>query len=319
MKSFVPSPLLVWILVSVTLISGIFILSEVDPVRVHIKQRREELPKKLEKTKKAKTQTDIVFFGDSLLQAVIPSTEIEMNETLSRVISTPVKAVNLAMDGRTPWDLERRSDQILGLNPKIIVIQSDMIVKRRIQREKRLSYFEVKKQRLKNWISYLKNPLMQPIYGSSTNKTKKLLNALSSPAQVDIKILKEKSEQDEIKLERIHQQRAREHWSGQIIGRNSPEFKSSSRFIEKAFSKGIHIIVVETPISETASRYATEEFLQRRKEVVLSLLNEPDSYLQYPKVLPDRFFDDYSHANARGQKVYFKWLTTELGKTLEKK
>ena len=40
MKSSVPSPLLVWILVSVTVISGIFILSEVDPVRVHIKQQR---------------------------------------------------------------------------------------------------------------------------------------------------------------------------------------------------------------------------------------------------------------------------------------
>ena len=319
MKSSVPSPLLVWILVSVTVISGIFILSEVDPVRVHIKQRREELPKKLQRTKKAKTQTDVVFFGDSLLQAVIPPTDIEMNETLSRVISTPVKAVNLAMDGRTPWDLERRSDQILGLNPKIIVIQSDMIVKRRIQREKRLSYFEVRKERLKNWISYVKNPLMQPVYGGSTNKTKKLLYALSSPAQVDIKILKEKGEQDEINLERTHQQRAREHWSGQIIGRNSPEFKSSSRFIEKAFSNGTHIIIVETPISETAARYATEEFLHRRKEVVLSLLNEPDSYLQYPRVLPDRFFDDYSHANARGQKVYFKWLATELGKKLEKK
>ena len=319
MKSSVPSPLLVWILLSVTVISGIFILSEVDPVRVHIKQRREELPKKLQKTKKAKTQTDVVFFGDSLLQAVIPPSDTEMNETLSRVVSTPVKAVNLAMDGRTPWDLERRSDQIVAIEPQNNRHSKRHDCEKENPARKKLSYLDVRKERLKNWISYLKNPLMRPIYGSSSNKTKKLLNALSSPAQVDIKILKEKSEQDELNLEQMHQQRAREHWSGQIIGKKSPEFKSSSRFIEKAFSNGTRIIVVETPISETAALYATDEFLQRRKEVVLSLLNEPDSYLQYPKVLPDRFFDDYSHANARGQKVYFKWLATELGKKLERK
>ena len=104
-------------------------------------------------------------------------------------------------------------------------------------REKRLSYFEIKKQRLKNWISYLKNPLMQPIYGSSTKKTKKLLNALSSPAQVDIKILKENSEQDEIKLERIHQQRAREHWSGQIIAETHRNLNPPVDSLKKHFQR----------------------------------------------------------------------------------
>jgi hypothetical protein len=239
-----------------------------------------------------------------------------MNEALSRAIASRVKAVNLAMDGRTPWDLERRADQILGLHPRIIVIQSDMIVKRRIKREIRPGYFEVKQERLKNWISYVKSPLMSPIYGAPTKKTKELLDALSSPAQIDIKILREKNQQDEIKLEQLHQQRAREHWSGQIISVKSLEFKSSNRFIQKAYANGTHVLIVETPISETASRYASEEYLKQRKEIVLSLLNEPDSYLQYPRVLPDRFFDDYSHANSRGQKVYFKWLAAELAKKL---
>ena len=178
MNSRVPSPLLVWILVFITLVVGIFILSEIDPVRFHIRQRREDLPKKIQKVRKEKARTDVVFFGDSLLQAAIPPGEREINDTLSRALSTPVKTVNLAMDGRGPWDLERRSDQILGLHPKIIVIQSDMLVKRRIQREKPPGYFETKKERLKNWISYIKNPLMKPISGGSTKKSKELLDAL---------------------------------------------------------------------------------------------------------------------------------------------
>jgi hypothetical protein len=317
MKSPVPSPLLVWILVVITIVVGIFILSEIDPVIFHIKQRREELPKKLQKVKKAKAQTDVVFFGDSLLQEAIPPTEEEINAKLSSAASFPVKAVNLAMDGRTPWDLDRRSRQILGLHPKIIVIQSDMLVKRRLQVEEPPGYFETKKIRLRNWISYIKQPLMQPLSKGSPKKSRELLDALSSPARVDIKILKEKNDQDEKILQQVLLERAREHWSGQIISVRSPEFKSSSGFIAKAQSNGTRIVVVETPISQTAAQFATPEYLADRKRVVLALLNDQDKYLQYPKVLPDRFFDDYSHANARGQKAYFKWLAAELAKELQ--
>jgi hypothetical protein len=319
MKPPVPSPLLAWILVFITLIVGIFILSEVDPVRFHIKQRRADLPKKLQKVQKAKARTDVVFFGDSLMQAAIPPTETELNAVLSRAASMQVKAVNLAMDGRSPWDLERRSKQILGLNPRIIVIQSEMIVKRRVVREKALGYFEIKKERLRNWISYVKNPLMQPLSKGSAKKSKELFEALSSPAQVDIKILKEKSHQDQENLKQVHLKRAREHWSAQIIELRSSEFKSIGNFIKRAESNGTHVIVVEMPLSETAARFASKEYFAQRKQIVLTLLNDPNAYIQYPKVLPDRFFDDYSHANVRGEKAYFKWLAVELAKRLAEK
>ena len=84
-------------------------------------------------------------------------------------------------------------------------------------------------------------------------------------------------------------ERAREHWAGQVISSKSAEFKSSSHFIEKALSNGTRVIVVETPLSQTAAQFATAEYLAGRKEVVLALLNDNNAYMQYPKVLPDRF------------------------------
>jgi len=306
----------------ITLIAGIVILIQFDPVFVHIKQRQRELPKKLEKSRKEKKDADIVFFGDSLMQTATPPTEAEINSILTKSASKPVRAVNLSIDGRTAYDLERRADQILRLNPKIIVLQPEMMVGRVTQvKERKPRFLEEQSKRLKDWISYAKSPLIRRyITGGSTKKSQELLDALSSPAQVDIGILKDTNPKEETE-DQIFLRTVREHWTAQRISLRSPEYNYSRNFIQKAVANGARVIVVETPISQTAAQFATEEYLRKRKEVILNLLGGDQSlYLSYPKILPDQFFYDYAHANRKGQKVFFKWLAPMLAqKLLEEK
>ena len=316
MKSFVPSPLFVWKLLLITAIAGIIALIQIDPVLVHIKQRQKELPQKIEKSRKEKKSADIVFFGDSLMQAATPSTETEINSILSKNLNRPVRAVNLSIDGRSALDLDRRADQILRLNPKIIVLQPEMIVGRMANPKEQTSFWVKENQRLKDWINLVKAPLIKRfIAGGSSKKREELIDALASPAQVDISILKDPKQETE---NDVYLRTLRQHWTGQLISTRAPEYSYCRNFIEKALANGSNVIVVQTPISETASKYATQQYLQQRKEIILKLLgNDQNLYLSYPKLLPDNFFYDYVHVNRKGQKAFFKWLALELSQKLQ--
>src|SRR5262249_37333853 len=129
----VPSPLFVWKVILIVVVIAIVVLSRIDPVEIHIKERRESLNKKITTVATAKKETDIVFFGNSLLQAGLPTTETQISAKLTAAAdrSEPIRVVNLAQDGRSSWDIGHRAAQILALNPKIIVIQTEMIVGRR--------------------------------------------------------------------------------------------------------------------------------------------------------------------------------------------
>src|SRR6185436_9716258 len=133
------------------------------------------------------------------------------------------------------------------------------------------------------------------IAGGSSKKREELIDALASPAQVDISILKDPKQETE---NDIYLRTLRQHWTGQLISTRAPEYSYCRNFIEKALANGSNVIVVQTPISETASKYATQQYLQQRKEIILKLLGDDQSlYLSYPKLLPDNFFYDYVHVN----------------------
>jgi hypothetical protein len=319
------SPLFVWFLLLATLVGAAVVLSRIDPIRVHVEQRQKELPKKIEKVKRAKKEVDVVFFGDSLMQFAIPRREDDISKAITTGMPAPraaVKVVNLAMDGRTPLDLARRSDQILGLKPKLVIIQVEMVVNRPPLDRDDAGFIQQQRERLKNWIRYARSPLLKrffPAGEGSGKKKKELLDALSSPAQVDIKLLKGAGEDPtaEESLEQINMRRARERWQGQTVRADSRQYKICREFIRRARSQDTRVLIVETPVSETASNLATKQYLQERRELVLSLLDgDAAGYLQYPEILADKYFDDYSHTNRKGEKVFFAWLAQELAQRL---
>lgn len=328
MQRLVRSPLFVWILVSCTIILAMIVLSQVDAVRVHVKQRQKELPKKIENEKRGNKRIDILFFGNSLMQSAIPAKEVEISKIISRSAfpdsqdAAKLRIVNFAVEGRSAWDIQRRADQILTLKPKLIVLQTEMIVARRVNKNLiQQTFFDEKKERLQNWIRYARTPLLERFLPGehSERKRRELLDALASPAHVDIKVLKAADDNNtaDESLEATNLQRARERWSGQPISVDSDEYKAGREFVRKARANGSTVIILEPPLSETAARLATEEYLRHRRDAMLALLDgDQRHYLQYPTVLPDKYFDDYSHANRKGQKVFFAWLAPALAERL---
>ena len=338
-----PSPLLVWKLALIIVIAAIAILLRFDPVKAHVAKRREELPRKIEKevirstsekaggSKPSQTArpaaatpgVDFVFFGNSLLQAALPSRQTELSGVLYRFAAKQghrkaVRVVNLAADGRSTWDLNRRSEEILRLNPRIILIQTEMIVPRRVERreQRNVSFGKKEWDRLHNWIRFARTPLLVTIVKSPPEAGKKevaLRNSLSSQARVDIGILgnTEEEESDETILHR-----AEELWSNQAISTSSSEFTNSAAFIQKARERGIQILVVETPVSETAARFATAEYFDLRAATVQQVLGPKDEFLRFPENLPDDHFHDYSHVNRKGQLVFLQWLAPRLAQRL---
>src|SRR5262245_61900774 len=130
------SPLFVWKLVLVAVIVAAAILSILDPVAIHIKQRGQELTQAFNKEattsasgkqkQKPKSNdsnsaqsTDFVFFGNSLLQAALPSQE-DLGTMISLLAERKghtgaITVLNLAQDGRSPLDLEQQAGKFFGL------------------------------------------------------------------------------------------------------------------------------------------------------------------------------------------------------------
>jgi len=162
-----PSPLFVWKLVLIAIVIALAVLSRIDPVEVHIKQRRESLNKKITTVTTTKKETDIVFFGNSLLQAGLPASETQISAKLTAAAdrTEPIRVVNLAQDGRSSWDISHRAAQIFALNPKVIVVQTEMIIGRQIARPKnfRVTHGELYK-RLHDWAKFLRAPLMRTFH-----------------------------------------------------------------------------------------------------------------------------------------------------------
>jgi hypothetical protein len=231
-----------------------------------------------------------------------------------------VRILNLASDGRSASDIQRRADQMLDLNPRLIVLQTEMVVARKARIEKRREGpLAQERDRVSNWIRYAKAPLVKPLVADLPGrKQKELLQALSCPARVDISILQGDDEKKkDLTLEEANLRRARERWADQDLSADSRRYDAARKFIRKAREKGASVLVLEPPVSQTAARFATEAYLQERRELVMALLEpERHDYLNYPEIMPDDQFLDLSHVTTRGRKAFFAWLAPALAERL---
>src|SRR5262249_174076 len=155
-------------------------------------------------------------------------------------------------------DINHRAAQILALNPKIIVIQTEMIIGRRRGTTRKLDILprELGK-RLGDWAKLLREPLMYTFKSQRemSPDMKRLLNALWAPAKVDIGVLNETSEKEDKEVAKNDLEKARELWTNQDISTKAPDFKEGRKFIKHAQKKGIVVIIAETPLSETSRKF----------------------------------------------------------------
>lgn len=312
------SPLFVWKLVLIALIAGAIFISAINPIALNIARRHRELTQALKDKVKARNESaDIIFFGNSLLQSALPSQEKDLFTLMARMSAEnrlgAVQVMNLAGNGRSPSDLEQLRNEIFSLKPKIFVIQVEMIFPRFDRAQK--SWIGLSRERLRLWSQFLRATLVVPVVppDTSAQKNQELLSALSSQAQVDIGILQNHLDPE---LDNENLMLARALWSNQTLSIDSVYYKRSAEFIRKAQESGIQVLVLETPISETAARIATKRYFQKRAQAANQLLYGNSKFVRFPRTLPDDCFLDFSHLNSQGQMAFLRWLRSVLAREI---
>ncbi len=325
-----PSPLLVWKLLVVVLLIALAAMLFVDPKKAEVTRRKKAVSSKLDGIHFQPEELSILFFGNSLLrQSLTGESELAraFNDHYRRSHQShkPVRVVNLTFGGASPQYLRTVADQIIALRPTAIVIQIDMIIGRTMDPEEFVQHEQAEEQvdtvswRFQYWSNVLRQPMMKYFPGSlePSPRSRRLLNPLSSPVQIDIPFLR-KDKRIANPRQALALVAAKSMWSDQTVSTQDPRYRICRSFIRKAIAEGIKVIVVQPPVGVTANHLVQEGYFEKRIAAVRAItkpkLRKP---LRFPRVLPDDCFKDYSHANEKGQRLFLRWFIPALALEIE--
>ena len=321
------SPLLVWILLAVVGLAGLAAVLVIDPIDTEVTRRKSVVSSKLEGIRFQPGELGILFFGNSLLRAALTGEEALSNalsEQLGRYDQNRIRVINLIFGGASPQYLKTVADQIIALHPKVIVMQIDMIVGRKLDPEEFVQREVTDKRslswRLQYWSNVFQQPLRKylPMDPEPSVKRRQLLNPLISSTPVGIPFFNSAENISKQRRE-IPLQRAKNMWAGQTLSTTEPDYKICGWFIQEAVDEGIRVIVVQTPVGTTVESLVPKNYFEQRTAIVRGIIKprlRPP--LQYPRILPDDCFNDYSHVNRKGQRLYLQWFIPALAREISR-
>ena len=319
------SPLLVWILLAVVILAGLTAVQCIDPTRAEVARRKGVVSSKLQGIQLHEDELSILFLGNSLLRQALT-----VDEALSGALTKQfepndqkrVRVINLTFGGANPQYLRTVADEILTLHPKVIVMQIDMIVGRSLDAEAFLEREVTDKRslswRLQYWSSILQLSLGKyfPAVTEPSVKRRQLLSPVVSSSPIGLAYF-EKEEDPAKKRAETYLRRAKDMWVGQTMSTTDPGYKICRQFIRKAADEGIKVIIVQTPVSTTVESLVSTDYFEQRtamvRRIIRPKLRPP---LEYPRILPDDCFRDYSHVNKKGQRLFLQWFVPALAREI---
>ncbi len=293
-----------------------------DP-QIFVQSRRgATISRRLHYTQFSDGEMGIIFFGNSMLANALPPRDFAISSRINRLIpdspgKRPIRAIDLSFGGVSSLSLKQNADRIFRIKPFAVVIQTEVIFPRRAKLKKRSGlvwWSRWTRDRLRAWSIFLKVSLMPSLAvpQKDSKRSKRLLGALSSTTKIDLDLGKKEVISADPFLER-----AKSFWTNQQISKDTREYLDGTAFIRDAQSRGIRIIILGLPVSETAMRLAGPDYFISRKKAVENLLTPRDIFLQYSNVMKDQYFLDYSHVNENGQKIFYQWLCRALSNELQ--
>ncbi len=164
-------------------------------------------------------------------------------------------------------------------------------------------------ERLRVWSAFLREPVNShlPVRTFRVDVGKELLGVPRASAALSVPYFR-KQPDDNHALDMTRQM-----WTDQTLSTEDPNYRTCLQFIQNARSRGIQVILLQTPLGVTAAGIAPAEYLQKRDVIAREIFRDhPDSYIRYPRILPDRYFRDYRHLNLEGQRLFLEWLLPVL-------
>jgi hypothetical protein len=296
-----PSPLLVWKWILIVVLGAGAFMFFSNPMKIVLAQRDERLIKKLSKNQFKKDEIGVIFYGDSLMNAVLPYREAALNTALSEHFTTNISAVKITTGGI--WNLEELSDELIEAHPSIIVIQSEMVVRRNLKNKPRPSLTE----RIGTW----SGALGLKLFGRSQKTReapKQFFTVERKPVKIKRRAGKNKESLDVARL----------IWTNKAVSTTDPVFLMARKFIHRASAAGIRIVIVELPVSTTSADFSSKEYFAKRTAALQSLSKWGSVTFAYPNILPDRYFVDYNHVNPRGRREFLKWFLPVFAQEMTK-
>ncbi len=303
-----PSPLFVWKLILVVILAAGAFLSFSDPIKVIFARRDVRLSDQLAQTHFKKDEIGIIFLGDSLLRAVLPYKDESVNTALAGrfqqgELKSRISAVKVTTGGI--WNIQELSEQLIEARPSIIVIQSEMVVRR--------IYKNRPEQPLKERVGTWSGILGLKVFGHSqqqrSKEGKKQFFTIEKQAPKARPRTKKSDESLEV---------TRHLWSNQVVSTADPIFIMARRFINRASATGIRVVLVELPVSNTSAGFSSREYFTKRTAALQSLSKSGAVTFVYPRILPDEYFVDYNHANPRSRREFLNWFYPVLADELLK-
>lgn len=321
------SPLLVWILLAVVLLAGLAAVLFTDPTRAEVTRRKNVVYSKLDGIRFQENELSILFFGNSLLRQALTD-EQPLSKALTAQLGgndqNRVRVINLTFGGANPEYLKTIAEQIIALHPKVIVMQIDMMVGKKLDPEAFVNREVTDKRslswRLRYWSSVLQQPLRKylPAANEPSVKRRQLLSPLVSAAPMRPALLK-KDDNTAKQPADTYLHMAKDMWEGQTLSTQEPGYKICKRFIREAVDEGIKVIVVQTPVGKTVESLVPKGYFEQRSTFVRAIIKPKlRPPLQYPSILPDDCFKDYSHVNKKGQRLFLRWFLPALAREIRR-
>lgn len=285
-------------------------MSIADPMKIVHKKRDDLLSKQLSAIHFDKGETGIIFFGNSLLNSALPVRHKFLIEELAEELrkngglKSSISAVEVTTGRISVSKLHEAVEQLIETGPAIIVIQSDIIARR---------VFNERQPKITERVGTWSGVLALQVFGRSQTPKKK-------EAGKQLFTLKRKMPhaRPQQKKGKKALAIARKLWVNQRVNPNDPAFVIAREFIHRLSAKGVRVIVVEMPVSNTAATFASERYLAERSAALHSLSKAGALHFTYPRVLPDDHFRDYSHVNHHGRREFLKWFFPLLSQELVK-
>jgi hypothetical protein len=294
-----PSPLFVWKLILIVSLAAALFMFLSDPMKIIFARRDVKLSDKLSQTHFKKGETGIIFFGDSLMNAVLPVRVENLNSVLEKEfrrqgdLKSRISAVELTSGGF--WNLQDLSNQLLDVRPSVIVIQSEMVVSRNIKNKSR----PVLTERVGTWSGVL----VLKVFGQSQQRiSKEVPNQFLATEKKTPKVKRRPGKNKEAL------DVARAIWSKQDVSTTDPLFMMARRFINRASAAGIRVVLVELPVSSTSAGFSSKEYFAKRTAALQTLSKWGAVTIVYPHMLPDDYFTDYNHVNHKGRREFLRWF-----------
>ncbi|MCI0413043.1 hypothetical protein L0222_09610 [bacterium] len=296
------SPLRVWKVVFAVASVFVILLLFLDPGVFDARRRAKLRVRKLQQLELKNDEFSILVTGNSMLMAALPKSEKHTAELLTLQYAgngkRPVRVIYAwVLSGRVE-SLAILHDEIIRLRPDMVVIQFEMLIKRKIPR----SHI----RRLQIWSELIHQILSDSIHSE-------LRIRRSSNSQI----------QNKFPLDVKRNQRAGRGARGvknpalEEILLTDSDLMIGRRFIESALSAGIHVVAVDAPLNPLRAAATSQDYLKAKDKAVRFVYEQYDPvYFRFREGLPADCFNDYFHVNEKGRTIFSEWFLAAVVREL---